>query len=495
MLLDSNSFFSKLKKWLFAAVVAVLAWLWFPDLWKPKLPSLMSEELLKEKIKSHVFPPSFSLPYERRFAEFGKILFVDSRLSINVRVSCATCHDPGKSFTDGRPTAVGIALTERNTPTLVNIAMNSWFFSDGRADSLTAQALGPLLDSREQGLTMAQLAAKVLTLHLDTYTKLYGPLEDRVVKSIQREAIHSLAPPAPSANLLPPSLRIYGIATMGSFSALDHILKLAGQGARSPQDQFAMLSAGVDLSNGSKQPAETQVMQTPGANDEELRRAITEIATNSAGAIEAYERTILSTQSPFDRFAERLANTKTMQEAFDADFSQDEFDGLNLFMGKGNCDLCHSGPNFSDSQFHNIGLPWNSNIDEKKLPTARAQGLQGIKNHPFGCKTPHVAKARAANRLFDLEQCAEVEYLKMDGLESMNAFKTPTLRNLKLTAPYMHDGRFESLEQVINHYSSLPDKPAIGHREESLKELNLTKKEKNQLIKFLLSLDSRIESL
>lgn len=495
MLLDLNSFFSKFKKWLFAAVVAVFAWLWFPDLWRPKLPSLISEELLREKMRSHIFPPSFSLPYERKFAEFGKMLFVDSRLSSNEKISCATCHDPGKSFTDGRATAVGIAVTERNTPTLVNIAMNSWFFSDGRADSLTAQAFGPWLDSREQGLTMAQLAAKIVTLHLETYAKLYGPLEDRVLKAIQRESIHSLAPDGPSVDLLPPSLRIYGIATMGTFSALDYILKLAGQGTRSPQVQFAMLSAGVNESDGAKHPAETLEIPNPGDKNEELESVITEVVTNSAGAIEAYERTILSTQSPFDRFAVRLAKTNTMQDAFDADFSQDEFEGLNLFLGKGNCDLCHSGPNFSDSQFHNIGLPWNSRIDEKKLPTARAQGLQGIKNHPFGCKTPHVAKARAANGLFDLEQCAEVEYLKMDGLESMNAFKTPTLRNLKLTAPYMHDGRFESLEDVINHYSSLPDKPAIGHREESLKELNLTKKEKNQLIKFLFSLDSKIESL
>ena len=495
VLLDLKSFFSKFKKWLFASITALCIWLWLPDLWSQKLPSLMSEELLRDKIRSHIFPPAFSLPYERKFAEFGKKLFVDSRLSVNEKVSCATCHNPGKSFTDGRPTAMGVALTERNTPTLVNIAMNSWFFSDGRADSLTAQALGPWLDPKEQGLSMEQLAAKIVTFHLNTYTALYGPIENGVLKAIQEGGDHSITPSGPSVNLLPPSLRIYGIATMGTFSALDHILKLAGQGARSPQDQFAMLSAGLNASDDSKPLVTEQDLLTPRHDNRQLDAAIRAVITNSAGAVEAYERSILSTQSPFDHFAERLTRTKTIQEAFDASFSQDEFEGLNLFMGKGNCDLCHSGPTFTNSQFHNIGLPWNSDIDYKKLPAGRAQGVLAIKDHPFGCKTPHVVKARADNRLSNLEQCAEVEFLKLDGLESMNAFKTPTLRNLKLTAPYMHDGRFESLEEVINHYSSLPDKPAIGHREESLQELNLTKKEKNQLIKFLLSLESKIESL
>ncbi len=495
MLLDLIPYFSKFKKWLFAPLLALLGWLWLPDFWKPGLPSLMSEELLREKIKTHLFPPSFSLPYERKFAEFGKLLFVDSRLSANEKISCATCHNPGLSFTDGKPTSIGISVTERNTPTLVNIAVNSWFFSDGRADSLTAQALGPWLDPREQGLNMAQLASKIVTLHLGTYTKLYGPIENNVLKIIQGQAHRSFPNSAPSVNLLPPSLRIYGIATMGTFGALDHILKLAGQGARPPQVQFAMLSAGIAPPDTAKNTVEPLDILPPGPDSEEITRTITEIMSNSAGAIEAYERTILSTQSPFDRFAYRTTKTNTMREAFDTDFSQEEFEGINLFMGKGSCDLCHSGPNFSDSQFHNIGLSWNPDIDDKKLPTGRAQGVQGIKTHSFGCKTPHVVKARSANKLFDLETCAEVEYLKLDGLETMNAFKTPTLRNLKLTAPYMHDGRFESLEDVLNHYSSLPDKPAIGHREETLKELNLTKKEKKNLIKFLLSLESPIDSL
>jgi cytochrome c peroxidase len=77
----------------------------------------------------------------------------------------------------------------------------------------------------------------------------------------------------------------------------------------------------------------------------------------------------------------------------------------------------------------------------------------------------------------------------------MGSFKTPTLRNVELTAPYMHDGRFESLEDVIDHYDTLDERPSIGHMEESLKPLNLSEARKKKLIAFLKSLTSEITDL
>jgi len=492
--LELNNFLSKSKKWFLAFILVIGAWLWLPDLWQPKLPAFMSEELLREKIKTHRISPAFSLQYERKFAEFGKMLFLDPRLSANGQVSCSTCHNPGRSFTDGRPTAFGMATTERNTPTLVNIALNSWFFSDGRADSLTAQAMGPWLDPREQGLSKAQLATKIMALYSDAYTSLYGPLAPEALRILRTKTDQPDPTPQPAASLLPQFMRMYGIATIGSFSALDDILKLAGQRRLSPQDYFALLSAGLGHASDKVKEAQNEDTE-PSSHNDVLDQLILDIISHSAAALEAYQRTILATQSPFDRFAARVEKTSTMQEAFDDHFGEEEFQGLNLFMGKGKCDLCHLGPNFSDSQFHNIGLPWRPEADDIKLPSGRAQGLQSLGQHPFSCKTPHVIKARKANKLPDLETCIEVDYLKLDALESMSAFKTPTLRNLKSTAPYMHDGRFHQLEDVIDHYSSLPGKPAIGHREETLKDLNLTRKEKDHLIKFLSSLDSQVESL
>ena len=86
-----------------------------------------------------------------------------------------------------------------------------------------------------------------------------------------------------------------------------------------------------------------------------------------------------------------------------------------------------------------------------------------------------------------------LKYLDPDNLDILGAFKTPGLRNVELTGPYFHDGRAASLDEVIDHYNLLTAKAAIGHQEEILVPLNLTDKEKKQLIAFLNSLTSPVE--
>src|SRR5262245_5439427 len=90
--------------------------------------------------------------YERpAAARLGQALFYDTRLSADGTVACATCHQPAKSWTDGKPLGVGLAQVSRHTMTLWNVAYNRWFFWDGRKDTLWSQALGPLEDAREHG--------------------------------------------------------------------------------------------------------------------------------------------------------------------------------------------------------------------------------------------------------------------------------------------------------------------------------------------------------
>ena len=93
----------------------------------------------------------------------GRQLFFDVRLSADDTISCATCHDPQRAFTDGRDTARGIhaAHGDRNTPSLVNAGFGRSFFWDGRADTLEQQVLGPIANSREMGLSTAALEAKL----------------------------------------------------------------------------------------------------------------------------------------------------------------------------------------------------------------------------------------------------------------------------------------------------------------------------------------------
>ncbi len=84
-------------------------------------------------------------------AALGQFLFFDRGLSANGEIACASCHQPARGFSDGRALAKGLAGGRRNTPTLLNVAFNHWFFWDGRADSLWSQALQPLEGRREEG--------------------------------------------------------------------------------------------------------------------------------------------------------------------------------------------------------------------------------------------------------------------------------------------------------------------------------------------------------
>ena len=98
-------------------------------------------------------------PLTREKVELGRRLFFDKRLSRDGTLACASCHDPRRAFSDGRAVPRGIhdAQGTRNAPALINRGYGSSFFWDGRAKSLEQQALEPILNPRELGLTEAEL--------------------------------------------------------------------------------------------------------------------------------------------------------------------------------------------------------------------------------------------------------------------------------------------------------------------------------------------------
>jgi cytochrome c peroxidase len=97
--------------------------------------------------------------------QLGKRLFFDPRLSVNKSVSCATCHDPKKAFSDGLPVSKSLDSNKpltRNSPSLLNAAHERWYGWDGASDSQWSQALRPLLDEREMGLSLDKIKAIVI---------------------------------------------------------------------------------------------------------------------------------------------------------------------------------------------------------------------------------------------------------------------------------------------------------------------------------------------
>ena len=149
-------------------------------------------------------------------------------------------------------------------------------------------------------------------------------------------------------------------------------------------------------------------------------------------SIAAFERTIVSTDSDFDRWLKGV----------DGAMSDAALRGFEVFKGKANCVACHSGFNFSDNGFHNVGLKDMDDMGRYKI------------------KPINVLKG---------------------------AFKTPTLRGVALTAPYMHNGAYNTLEEVVDHYNAGGFENA-GTLDPNMKKLNLTKQEKQDLVEFLRSL-------
>ncbi|MBI4902760.1 MAG: cytochrome-c peroxidase [Acidobacteria bacterium] len=152
--------------------------------------------------------------------------------------------------------------------------------------------------------------------------------------------------------------------------------------------------------------------------------------TEISHALASFVRSILSGDSPYDRFVNGVRTA----------LSADQQAGLQIFRGKANCTACHVGPNFTDERLHNTGIAW---CDGKLTDTGAGQGN----------------------------------------------FKTPTLREVALTAPYMHDGSLATLEEVIEYYDRGGNRnPQL---DPELRPLHLTAGEKRQLLDFLHSLKAK----
>jgi cytochrome c peroxidase len=193
----------------------------------------------------------------------------------------------------------------------------------------------------------------------------------------------------------------------------------------------------------------------------------TSVSSDGLGkALAAFERTLITHNAPFDRYMEgdRQAMSESAQR------------GMELFKGKARCILCHHGPNFSDSQFHNLGVP-----DAQLLFHPLVQA-----SIRFDAKRMNVAAYDQVER--DLGR-----YLVTKEEKDKGAFKTPTLRNVVQRDPYMHNGVFQSLEDIIDFY----DRGAGGVFGKSplLQPLGLIAEEKRDLLAFLQALSGELSPL
>lgn len=284
-----------------------------------------------------------SNPYSDAKFKLGRALFFDPILSGSEVRSCATCHNPGLSWADGQPRAIGekqLPLPLR-TPTLLNVAWIPKLGWDGHFRDLEDVAMGPITATGNMNLPEKVLIERLSAIpgYVDAFDSAFGEGEVTARKI-----------------------------------------------------KFALAT---------------------------------------------FERTIVSKDTPFDRWIDGAETA----------ISEPAKRGFDLFNGKANCAACHSGWAFTDNSFHDIGSARDDDWGRGRLfPTSAA-----------------------------------LRY----------AFKTPTLRDVARRGPYMHDGAVPTLEAVLDLY----DRGGIERpsRAEEIHPLGLTAAEKSDLIAFLATLNGTPE--
>lgn len=188
-------------------------------------------------------------------------------------------------------------------------------------------------------------------------------------------------------------------------------------------------------------------------------------------AIAAFERTLLSGNSPFDRFVAGDANAITETQKL----------GWQLFRGKARCIECHTfttaSPFFTDSKFHNTGIATKDRNFDQLARRARQISVTDPSSD------------LALNLLAHTEGFSELgRFLVTKQMKDIGAFKTPTLRDIELTTPYMHNGSEKTLLDVVRFYNRGGEKNA--NLDERMRPLNLTEEEMSDLVEFMRALTS-----
>ncbi len=382
-------------------------------------------------------------------ASFGHKLFFDKRLSSSGQVSCASCHDPATYFNDQRTTGKGIGELDRNTPTLVGAMTHRWLYWDGRRDSLWSQALVPLEASNEMGSSRASIARTIAQLYRNDYEKVFGPM-----------------PRLPSVQTVPDAANPAG------------------------DDEARQLWSSVDA---------------------DTRHRINTVFTNIGKALAAYQMNLRPAPSKFDHYVQQLSlpDEKIAQSAHlptashnnaenntengpdTPPLSQSELNGLKLFIsGRTQCLNCHASAMFTNYGFHNIGTGIKA---DGSFDFGRMLGSQAVLFNQFNCRSRYADKV--ADNQNTTSACSELTHINQHEIATSmrGAFRVPGLRGLQMTAPYMHDGRYETLTEVIKHYSE-PPAYLLGQFHEMPSIDKLTDNEIEDLAAFLLTLGSDIDT-
>ena len=403
-------------------------------------------------------------------------------------VACVSCHDHGHGSVDPASTpgdvSVGAGWTYANALPTFDSAFYPLHLWNGRIDSLWAQAVA----DNENPLTTNGNRLKTAWLIND----LYGPTYRQVF------ADYPLPTPSPFD---------------GPSSAVQAMLDATGQcvlvGSACPTGCGPVTVTATNAASGcwprfplQGKPGKMTGCQ-PGLASEpfgdawdcmasEDQTAVTQILVNFGKAIAAYEGTLILGPSPFDQWAADLqAGHGDSSTAIPGPAKI----GAQLFVGKAGCSDCHNTPLFSDGLFHNVGVgqigPGVPKVED--CPAGGVCDCVAPKNClPFGA-TDGLQKLQANGFLRSSVWSDDKSYVAPAAppLRPIGGYRTPSLRDVSLTAPYMHDGSIATLADVVWHYNQgISDENTPGAPAASFRPLYLSDDEQAALVAFLESLAS-----
>jgi cytochrome c peroxidase len=196
----------------------------------------------------------------------------------------------------------------------------------------------------------------------------------------------------------------------------------------------------------------------------------------------AFQETLLTEHTPFDTFREALARGDKAAASL---YPREARRGLKIFIGKGNCSTCHTGPMFTNGEFHDVGvshfIDGDTGNESKRVDGGRHEGIKKLMSSKFNLLGPYNEDKTGAS-------VVKTANLKPEH-RNFGEFKTPSLRNVGYTGPYMHSGEMLTLNDVVRHYSELNVDRLHADGESILKPLKLSPGESADLVAFLQTLN------
>lgn len=415
----------------------------------------------KEIIKTLVYQdmpddPTSKWDQDAAAATLGQKFFWDPRFSGEIliqgnrtiafqagtaqKISCQSCHDPNFGWGDGasKPNnlSLGANFTDRNSPTILNTVALPYSLWDGSADSPWSLIRAPI-EGGPQNFGRLGVAAVICNTTL-TYRNEYDQVFDN-----------------------------------NNIASGDFNTTLCGtSGGTATSEILAAYNACDQSTSGSRQYGKPSQNCYENMNTA-TKSAVNVIFANFTKAIAAYERKIVSKNSAFDQWASGNENA----------MSASQKRGLKVFINKGNCVRCHSGSNFTDGKFHNLGVPQllltGSTFDEGRSSGITSKLLNTTTGNGF-FNTASIYNDGSVNRVSGLAATSA----------DTGAFKTPTLRSVNKTGPYFHNGTFNSLWDVVNFYNFAGNAGNFpGTKDSILTTRHMTNEEMEDLVNFLKALE------